>query len=193
MNAATLALPAARTSLWQLLLTAVKTWRWSHTGLALFMGAFALFNLGGALSWDADFPWLRSYTYNAVQFGFPIVLTIRMADQARDEGASAGWAYGSAVLFTVTAGVWLFGPALFPIIGGASGWSLANDLGLYMVVLLPYGMAVLAYAHWRDAAKQRERLHALSASVPPKARGCSPCKRAWSPSSWPNRLRGFKS
>jgi hypothetical protein len=148
-----------RASVWQLLLQAVTSWTWAHTGLTFFMGAFALFNLGSALEWGLDFPWARSYAYNVVQFGLPIVLTVRMADAARDQGAHAGWAYGGALVFTVTAGVWLFGPALFLVLGGEPQWSFANDLGLYANVLLPYGMAVIAYAYWRDAQQQRERLH----------------------------------
>ena len=54
--------------------------------------ANAPFNLGNLLFFPAEFPLLRSWIYNVFEFGWPIVLALRMADRAVDDGAAPGLA-----------------------------------------------------------------------------------------------------
>jgi hypothetical protein len=142
-------------------LESLREWSWRHTGLGLLVGTLALSNMGGFLAFPDDFPWLRSWVYNIVQFGFPTILGLRIADRAVADGAARWLAYGAVVVGTLALGVWVIGPLLSPLIGGDPQWDARQDLMLFCRLLLPYAIAAVAYAHWR---RERDTLARLQAA-----------------------------
>ena len=139
----------------------LREWSWRHTGLGLLVGTLALSNMGGFLAFPEGFPWLRSWLYNVVQFGFPTILALRVADRAVADGASRVLSYGLAVVVVLALGVWLIGPLLSPLIGGDPEWDTRQDVMLFCRLLLPYALAAVAYAHWR---RERDTLARLQAA-----------------------------
>jgi hypothetical protein len=139
----------------------LREWSWRHTGLGLLVGTLTLSNMGGFLAFPDDFPWLRSWVYNIVQFGFPLILALRIADRAVADGAARSLAYGTAVVGTLALGVWVIGPLLSPLIGGDPEWDTRQDVMLFCRMLLPCAIATVAYAHWR---RERDTLARLQSA-----------------------------
>jgi Histidine kinase len=129
----------------------LREWSWRHTAMGLAVGSLALFNMGGLLFIDAGFPFLRSWIYNVFEFGLPFVLAVRVADRAVADGRPAWLAYSLAIVGVIATGVWMIGPLLFPLLGGDPDWQSGDDWKLAMSQLLPFSVATVAYAHWRQA------------------------------------------
>lgn len=179
--------PSPRWRLSDALLQALRTWRWVHSATAILLGALTLFAMGFPFNFvDGPQPIAVSLAYNVLQFGFPMVLAVRMADAAVDAGRPALPAYGLAVLGVALLGTFPISRALWPVLGVADGWSLGNDVWLMLNAMLWHGLGVSVYAGWRRrqrlqlrfieaerraAARQRElasaRLLALQARVEP--------------------------
>lgn len=138
----------------------LREWGWRHTAIGLLVGSLALFNMGGALFFGLDFPWLRSWIYNVFEFGLPYVFAVRVADRAVADGASRLLAYATAVVLVIVTGVWVIGPLMFPLIGGDPDWGLRQDLLLACSLMLPFSIATVAYAHWRREQDTLQRVHA---------------------------------
>jgi hypothetical protein len=136
-------------------------WSLRHTLFALVIGALTLFAMGTPL---APSPIERSLfvplAYNVLQFGFPLVFAVRVADHAVGAGVGRLRAYGSAVLVVTLAGVWVIARLLWPILGREPDWSLANDIWLALNTQLFHALGVAVYAQWRREQQARERLMA---------------------------------
>jgi hypothetical protein len=135
-------------------------WGWRHTAIGLLVGSLALFNMGGALFFGADFPWMRSWVYNIFEFGLPYVFAMRVADRAVADGVPRLAAYGTAVVSVILLGVWVIGPLMFPLIGGDPEWGPQQDLFLACGYLLPFSIATAAYADWRRTQDTLARVQA---------------------------------
>lgn len=140
----------------------LRGWHWRHTGLGIVLGVLCLVYMGAPLLPGAgDREWFTPLAYNILQFGLPIVLAVRLADRALDRGRPAWLAYGTAVAAVVTAGVWLIGPALMPVLGSSPHWTIANDLWLAVGIGVVFALGVAVHAHrrasWQALARARER------------------------------------
>ncbi len=135
-------------------------WGWAHTGMGLLLGTLMLFNMGTLLFNLGNFHLPRAWFYNVCEFGLPGVLALRVADRAVADGVPRIVAYGLAVATVIVAGVWVVGPLLFPLVGGEPGWGPAQDVMLALNLLLPLGLATVAYAQWRSGADTLQRLNA---------------------------------
>lgn len=138
----------------------LREWSWRHTAIGLLVGSLALFNMGNALFFGADFPWLRSWVYNIFEFGLPYVFALRVADRAVADGVPRLAAYGIAVNGVIVLGVWVIGPLMFPLIGGDPDWGLRQDIMLACGLVLPFSIATFAYAQWRRAQDTLARVQA---------------------------------
>jgi hypothetical protein len=138
----------------------VREWGWRHAGWGVLIGSLSLFNMGQLLLMPSGFPLLGAWLYNVFQFGMPYVFALRLADRAVDDGAPRPLAYAAVVLLIVPLGVWVFGPLLSMVLGGADDWTPRHDVGLWATRLLPFGVGTLAYASWRQARDMRERVQA---------------------------------
>ena len=139
-----------------------RRWRWRTSAFAVLIGAATLFNAGVPIAFppsDARQA-LVELLYNVLQFGFPLVFAVLVADRAVDRGVSALWAYALAVILTGQAGVWIFARLLWPILGKAAWWGIDDDLTQIGATLLLHGLGVGAYAQWRGGRVARERLQA---------------------------------
>lgn len=136
-------------------------WTWRHSLLSLALGSVALFNMGSLLFYlGDDFPLVRSWVYNVLEFGFPGVLALRMADRAVADGVARTLAYGTASLLVILVGVFVIGPLLYPVIGGEPDWSTRQDIMLCFNLLLTFGVGSFAYAHWRSGTDTLARVQA---------------------------------
>jgi len=138
----------------------LREWSWRHTAIGLLVGSLALFGMGNALFFGADFPWLRSWVYNVFEFGLPYVFAVRVADRAVADGVSRLPAYAVAVVGVIVLGVWVIGPLMFPLIGGDPDWGPRQDILLACGLVLPFSIATFAYAQWRRAQDTLARVQA---------------------------------
>jgi Histidine kinase len=138
----------------------LREWGWRHTAIGLLVGSLALFNMGGALFFPPGFAWTRSWIYNVFEFGLPYVFAVRVADRAVADGVSRLAAYGVAVVGVIGLGVWVVGPLMLPLIGGAPEWGPTQDIKLACGLLLPFSIATAAYAEWRRAQETLARVQA---------------------------------
>ena len=77
----------------------LRGWTWSTSALALLVGAVTLIAMGTPLAPSfGERKYVVPLAYNVLQFGFPLVFAVRLADRAVDRGARVAWAYGAAVL-----------------------------------------------------------------------------------------------
>ena len=151
------------------LLQVLRTWGWAHTATAILLGALTLFAMGFPFNVvDGPQPIAVSLTYNVLQFGFPMVLAVRTADEAVAAGRTAGLSYGLAVLAVSLLGTFPIARALWPVLGVAEGWSLGNDVWLVLNVMLWHGLGVAVYAGWRR--RQRLQLRIIEAERSAAAR-----------------------
>jgi len=136
---------------------ALKHWRW-----ALFIGAANLFSNGTPLAnsmVEVNVP--SALVYNVLQFGFPLLAALHLADRAVDaQRLAAPLAYGTAVLATVLLGVWVVGKALTPYLGVVSWWSWRADIGLAATSTVWLGLGVAVYARLRQRRRAQARLQA---------------------------------
>ncbi|HET9823039.1 MAG TPA: hypothetical protein VFQ16_14555 [Burkholderiaceae bacterium] len=144
-----------------------REWGWPHSGWAVLVGSLAVFNMGELLFFPDDLSLRAAWLYNVLQFGFPFVFAIRVADHAVAQGSPRNLTYALAVLLVIAAGVWVFGPLLVPLLGGNARWSLRDDVGLVTTRLLPFAMGTYAYMHWR---REREARHRLAVAEVERAR-----------------------
>jgi hypothetical protein len=139
--------------------------------VAVGIGLACLLFMAGPLSPNAGMRnWTVPAIYNILQFGLPMVLAIRWADAAVAQGASPWRWYGGIAIAVPAAGVWLFGPALVPLLGGDPGWSTMMDVWLFGGVAIVLGMGTAVYAHWREGARVLARRHATEAERLERAR-----------------------
>lgn len=136
---------------------ALKHWRW-----ALFIGAANLFSNGTPFANDmveVNVP--SALVYNVLQFGFPLLAALYLADRAVDtRRLAAPLAYGAAVLVTVALGVWVIGKALTPFLGVVSWWSWRADIGLAATSSVWLGLGVAVYGRLRQRRRAQARLQA---------------------------------
>lgn len=143
----------------------LSDWRWRHTLAALAIGAATLFSMGTPLQPSPDErEFLVPLAYNVLQFGFPLVLAVRVADRAVAAGHGRLAAYGMAVALVGVLGVWVIARLLWPLLGRAEGWGLAQDLWLHASSQLFHGLGVAVYAQWRREQQARERLMAAQSA-----------------------------
>lgn len=154
-------LALARPHRWRLtddLRQVLRTWGWRHAAAAVGIGALTLFALGFPFNFvEGPQPVAISLTYNVLQFGFPLVLAVRLADRAVDAGRAALPAYGLAVLAVTLLGTFPIARALWPVLGVADGWGLGNDVWLLMNTQLWHGLGVAVYAGWRRRQRLQQR------------------------------------
>jgi hypothetical protein len=137
-------------------------WTWKHHALAFGLGMLTLSNMGAAIYFGPDFPWLRSLAYNVVQFGYAMVVAFRLADAAIDDGMNEVLCFTGAAVSVPAIGVWVIGPALYPVLGGDANWNVNNDLMLAFTAFLPIAMCAMAYAHWSRGMRLQKRLQSLA-------------------------------
>lgn len=137
---------------------ALASWRWHHTVAALLIGALTLFALGFPFNFvEGPQPVWVSLTYNVLQFGFPLVLAVRLADRAVEAGHRPWRAYGAAVVAVTLLGTFALARALWPLLGVAEGWGLGNDVWLLLNTQLWHGLGVAVYAGWRRRQRLEQR------------------------------------
>ncbi len=140
------------TGAWPLLawtIELLRAWRWQHTGIACAIGALTLVAMGFPLNPSPERELFVPLAYNILQFGFPMVLLVQLADRAADQGAKRWLAYGSAVLAVTLVGVWPIARLLWPVLGKVPDWSFANDVWLALNTQLWHALGVAVYAAWR--------------------------------------------
>jgi hypothetical protein len=159
------------------LLDAIRTWRWQHSAYAVLLGMFTLSNLGGFLFFNAEFPWLRSLTYNVLQFGFPCVLWLRWADRAVGIGGwPAFWCYVPCAPVVACTGVWGIGWALSFVIGGDKEWGLSNDLSLISLATVCLALVAAACAYFQESQRAQTALRAEHEAREAQAQALSAAK-----------------
>lgn len=145
----------------RLLLDTLRAWSWSHTRWALFVGAATLFANGTPLQhFEQDVRVWHALAYNILQFGFPLVLLLGWAHRLVDlQLLRPGIAYPLVVLVEVPVGVLVIGPALMPLLGSVSWWTVWNDIVLISSTLVWHalGVAVVAQRHLNQRAEARRR------------------------------------
>ncbi len=136
---------------------ALRHWRW-----ALFIGAANLFSNGTPFAnsmIEVNVP--SALVYNVLQFGFPLLAALHLADRLVDaRRLAAPLAYGAAVLGTVVLGVWVIGKALTPFLGVVSWWSWRADIGLAATSSVWLGLGVAVYARLRQRRRVQAQLQA---------------------------------
>lgn len=132
---------------------------------AVAVGAATLVANGTPLNNPAS-PSLAAWLANALQFGLPAVLFIRLADAAVDARRLPAWlAYPAGVLATVLLGVWVLAPALRPVLGRPDWWTGFNDAMLASTTLVWHGLGVAVYVQMRSSQQAQARLLALQAQA----------------------------
>lgn len=139
--------------------SALRGWnRWTSLA-AVLVGAVTLVAMGTPLAPSfGERKYIVPLLYNVLQFGFPLVFAVRLADRAVDGGARSLWAYALAVAVVGAAGTWPIARLLWPLLGKEAYWDIGNDLWLLFNALLYHGLGVAAYALWRAERLLRERL-----------------------------------
>lgn len=141
---------AIREALW----FSLRHWPW-----ALIIGTGNLFSNGALFNPEALK--MGAWTYNVLQFGFPLLFTLHLADQAVDRlHLHPLPVYAAAVLAATASGVWLFGPALVPWLGKVDWWDWKADIGLAGSSSVWLGLGVAVYAQQRMQRRARARLRA---------------------------------
>lgn len=104
----------------------------------------------------------HALAYNALQFGVPTVLLLRLADALVDAGRlPAVAAYAGVVGLTVIGGIWVIAPALYPLLGKADWWTWENDFALASTTLIWHALGVAVYAQLRFSRRAQARLATL--------------------------------
>lgn len=143
----------------------LRQWHWRHSAAALAVGAATLFSMGTPLSPSPEErELLVPLLYNVLQFGFPLVFAVRVADHAAAAGVHRLLAYGSAVLLVGLVGVWVIARLLWPLLGRTETWGPALDVWLVVNTQLFHALGVAVYAQWRRERQARERLMAAQAA-----------------------------
>lgn len=137
------------------LLHSLRHWRW-----AVFIGAANLFSNGiPFMNSGLEVNTLSALAYNVLEFGFPLLLALHLADRAVDQGRVGVLpAYGLAVLTTTVCGVWVIGPLLAPLLGKVDWWNWMADIGLAGTSSVWLGLGVAVYAQQRLQRRARVRL-----------------------------------
>jgi Histidine kinase len=142
----------------------LRQWRWHDTALSLALGTMCLVYMGGPLSPALmNQSWLAPLAYNIMQFGFPLVLALRVGDRLVVQGLAPWKVYSTAVVGVVTVGVWVIGPLLMPLLGSDPQWTVANDVWLMAGIGVVYALGVAGYARWRASQALQARLRAAEA------------------------------
>lgn len=152
----------------QAALDTLRGWNWRHSAWACGIGAANLFCNGtplmGALMPAST---LAGLSYNILQFGFPLMLFLGIADRLVDAGRlPAPLAYLLSVALAVTLGVWGIAPLLAPLLGRLDWWNADADRALAFTSFGWLLMGVALYGQWRTSQRaagqreQAERLHA---------------------------------
>jgi hypothetical protein len=153
-----------RIRFWPRALDIVHRWRWRQSALAVLVGAGTLVYNGTPLAYWSD-PSIREVIrvalFNILQFGFPLIFTVQMADRAIDGGARPLRSYATAVVATGLAGVWPLAILLRPFLDSGVPWGVDDDVRLMLSSLPFHGLCVGAYAKWRGERIARARLHAV--------------------------------
>lgn len=137
----------------------LRAWRWRHTVLAILIGTATLVAMGTPLAPSfGERQYLVPWLYNVLQFGFPLVFAVAWADRCVDRGQRPIAVYGLAVIAVVVVGTWPIARLLWPVLGKAPYWNIANDMWLMGNALLFHGLGVAAYAQWRSARLAQARL-----------------------------------
>ena len=137
----------------------LRSWRPVHLAHAALIGLGIEVATGMPLRYWAGWESLFNvWLYHSLQFGLPLVFAVRWADRAVDRGAIAWLAYSTAVVLTTLAGVWPIARLLWPVLGRADWWTVADDLWLALNVGLVLGLGVGTYAYWRGLRQVGERL-----------------------------------
>ncbi len=139
-------------------------WRWRTSALAVAIGLATLAFNGTPLAWPLGSAenYVRTALFNMLQFGFPLVFLVQLADRATDAGARPLLAYAAAVIGTGLAGVWPLAILLRPVVGiPGLQWGPDDDVRLMVGTLPFHGLCVGAYAKWRGERLARERLQAV--------------------------------
>jgi hypothetical protein len=143
---------------------AIGEWRWRHTALT---GALIVLShvwqssVEAAIDAGAPSSTTLGLSQSAL-FVLPLVFSVRIADRAVEHGVAAPLAYATALLFAAIGGAvcafqlrrWSLAPHGEAPLAGAV-WSL-------LAWLIPAGLGVLAYGHWRD---EQRALACLRAST----------------------------
>lgn len=136
---------------------------WRDLFWAVAVGAATMVANGTPLNNPAA-PGLTAWLANALQFGLPAVLFIRLADAAVDARRLPAWlAYPAGVLATVLLGVWVLAPALQPVLGRPDWWTNFNDAMLASTTLVWHGLGVALYVQMRSSSQAQARLLDLQA------------------------------
>ena len=150
---------AALSASWSAARNVLRGWTWAMSAWAALVGAVTLIALGTPLAPSmGERKYIVPLLYNIIQFGFPLVFAVQLADRAVDRGVRAFWAYGAAVLVVAVLGTGPIARALWPLLGKEPYWDVGNDLWLGFNALLYHALGVGAYAQWRSERAARERL-----------------------------------
>jgi hypothetical protein len=152
-------------AVWQVL----RGWRWQHSAWACFIGLANLVCNGTPLgSPDIELKVFNALAYNVLQFGFPLVFLVGLAEPFIDAGRlPMELAYLAVVVLTVLLGVWVFGPMLEPLLGTEPWWNSEQDVRLATTSFCWLLLGTLLYAQRRAnrlATQQREQAEAAHAA-----------------------------
>lgn len=145
-----------------LLLHPLRRWTWRHALWAFFIGAANLFCNGTPLANpNVEAEVWRGLVYNVLQFGFPLVWLVGVADRLVDQGlVPDALAYLGAVAISVCTGVWFIAPVLLaPWLGGEDWWNEEADRVLAFTSFGWLLLGTMFYAQRRAnqrATQQRE-------------------------------------
>ena len=142
----------------------IRQWRWRTSMLAGLVGLATLVFSGYPLLYGTDLAAkevFRVLAFNVLQFGFPLIFAVGMADRSIDAGAWPLVAYSIAVISTGLAGVWPIAALLSPVLRSDVPWSISDDVQLVTASMVSHGILVGAYAKWRGERRARERLQAV--------------------------------
>jgi hypothetical protein len=166
-----------------------REWGWRDTGagVAIGLASMFVFNYASFVTYayfqPPNEPLLAWAIWNVVQFGWPYVLAMRVADKAAAHGVPPALAYGPALLLVLICGATILAVPvglLFDLLGdpgllldpGHLLSSIADHSGIGTNPMGPLDLALsrlpgfvlctAAYAQWRREQRSRARLHAAA-------------------------------
>ena len=128
----------------------------------VLVGLGTLFANGTPLSNHLEGGMFHTVAYNVLQFGVPAVLLVREADALVDARRLPPWiAYPAVVIATITLGVWVIAPALYPVLGKVDWWNSSEDFKLAGSSLVWHALGMTVYVQLRSSRRAQARLKAL--------------------------------
>jgi len=140
----------------------LRTWKWRHTGVVLTLDLLSQIwsgNLVVAVQ-NTESHLLLWMSYHALQLAFPLVLAVRLADRAIDDGANRIVTYGVSITLALCFANWP-GYKIVSLLSGDTGiWQFSDNVSLIAWWLFLSFLGVAAYSNWHQEQMAIRRLRA---------------------------------